>query len=341
VRRRRTLRTIIPTVAVGVALAACGSPATSARTTVSTAGRSPSHRTSTTTASSPVTSTSATTATTGTGGGARNLPADDQLRAALLAVFAADKQLPESYFTGPEPGTLYYAYVPSTATYWALAHFGITSAASSQAGVDMQDGGDAGVFTRPAGGAWRMTLAGEPFPCPGQIPDAVLAVWGLTLSGACEVASGSSPVRSKLTGPVTALDLPAGTYFGTLLSFDLLLDGTGSVLFEPETWQGATPPVSHSGGFYFLEFGPSTTAAYWVGSSAASSHEVTGHFDSAFAKVVEDAMVPFVDQPYSGYVIEVTVPAGCTGACSQVDSITQYSSLTPMPPNPDYTEPSS
>ncbi len=332
------LHTLFPLVAMGVTFAACGSNATSTRTSVSTVGRSPSHRTSPTTAPSSVTSTSTVTPTTGTG--AQDLPASDQLRAELLTSFAAYKQVPESYFTGPQPGTLYYAYLPSTGTYWALAHFGITAAAPFRTGVDMQDGGDVGVFNRRAGGSWRMTLGGEPFPCPGEIPDAVMTAWGLTPSGACEVASASSPSRSKLTNPAVTLDLPAGLYFGTLISFSLQLDGTGSILFEPETWQGSSPPVSRSGNYYSLDFGPSTAAAYWVGSSAASSHEVIGHFDRAFAQVAENAMVPFVAQPYSGYVVQVTVPAGCTGACSEVASITQFSSLTPMPPNPNYAEPS-
>ncbi|MGA2836519.1 MAG: hypothetical protein ABSF84_07980 [Acidimicrobiales bacterium] len=325
-------RTLFSIVATGVTFAACGSPARSTRTTVTTAGRSP------TTASSSVTTTSAGTPTTGSG--AQDLPASDQLRAELLTTFAASKQMPESYFTGPQPGTLYYAYLPSTRTYWALAHFGISSAAPSQTDVDMQDGGDVGVFSRRDGGAWTMTVGGEPFPCPGQIPDAVMTVWGMTPSGACEVADASSPSRSKLTNPAVTPDLPAGVYFGTLLSFDLHLDGTGSILFEPETWQGGSLPVSHSGDYYFLDFGPSTTAAYWVGSSAASSHEVTGHFDSAFAQVAENAMVPFATQPYSGYVIQATVPTGCTGACSELASITQFGPLTPKPPNPDYAEPS-
>ncbi|MGD0881307.1 MAG: hypothetical protein ABSB09_07055 [Acidimicrobiales bacterium] len=257
----------------------------------------------------------------------------------LLATFAASKQMPVSYFTGPTAGTLYYAYLPSTGTYWALAHFGITPAAPIQTGVDMQDGGDVGVFRRQTGGEWTMTVGGEPFPCPGQIPDAVMSVWGLTPSGACEIASASSPSRSKLTSPAVTSDLPAGAYFGTLLSFDLQLDGMGSILFEPETWQGGSPPVSHSGNYYSLDFGPSTIAAYWVGSTAASSHEITGRFNSTFAQIAENAMVPFVTQPYSGYVIQATVPAGCTGACSEVASITQFSPLTPMPPNPNYAEP--
>ena len=333
-----TLRALFSMAAMGVAFTACGSPASSTRTTVTTAGRSPSHRTSPTTASSSITATSAPTPTTGAG--AQDLPANNQLRAELLTTFAAYKQMPETYFSGPQPGTLYYAYLPSTGTYWALAHFGITSAAPSQTGIGMQDGGDVGVFTRQAGGAWKMTLGGEPFPCPGQIPDAVMTVWGLTLSGACQVASASSPSRSKLTNPAVTSGLPAGRYFGTLLYFGLQLDGTGSILFEPETWQGSSPPVSHSGNYYFLDFGPSTVAAYWVGSSAASSHEVTGHFDSAFAQVAKNAMVPFAAQPDSGYVIQATVPTGCTGACSELVSITQFSPLTPMPSNPDYTEPS-
>jgi hypothetical protein len=270
---------------------------------------------------------------------AQNLPATDQLRSDLLAAFAAFKQLPVSYFTGPNPGKLYYALLPSTGVYWALASFSLTGSASFAAQVGMQDGGDIGIFTRRAGEPWKVTGGGLPFPCPGALPVEVMQLWGLVVSGSCQVASASSPARAKLSGVTPLLDVPAGMYFGTLLYFDLNVAGSGSVLFEPETWQGNGPPVSHRGSSVSLGYGPSTTAGYWVGANASSSHEVTGPVDSTFAHAVVNAMGPFVSEPYSGYVITVVDRPGCSGACSEVTAITQISPLTPTPPNPNFTEP--
>jgi hypothetical protein len=267
--------------------------------------------------------------------------ANATLRAELLAAYAAAKQMPESYFNGPLPGTLYYGYEPSTRTYWALARFSLTPAASLQAGVDMQDGGDTEVFMRPSGHSWKGTIVDIPGPCPGTLPAAVMTLWGLVPSGACVVVDASSPARATLANPLPVPNLPAGLYFGTILNVELELDGSGSILFEPETWQGASAPVSHSGHTVFLTLGPSTTTGYWVGNTASSSHEVTGHFDKTFARLVEEDMAPFTTQPYAGYVIDVAIPAGCTGACGEAASVTQFSSLTPTPANPDYTEPPS
>jgi hypothetical protein len=51
-------------------------------------------------------------------------------------------------------------------------------------------------------------------------------------------------------------------------------------------------------------------------------------------------MVPFMTEPLSGYVVTVSTPAGCSGACSQVTNIVQLNSVAPLPANPDFTEPS-
>jgi hypothetical protein len=249
--------------------------------------------------------------------------------------------MPESYFTGPLPGTVYYGYLTSKRTYWALAHFSLTPAASERASVDMQDGGDFGIFMRRNGEPWKMTPGGFPFPCPGVLPTAVMAIWGMTSPGQCVVASKSSPARSKLINPTTSIvNPPAGTYFGTIVYFDLDLEGNGTILLATETWQGASSPVSDSGGGWIdLAIVPSTTTGYWVGNRRDSSHEVTGHFDSHFAGIVADAMKPFTAQPYSGYVIQTAVIPGCTGSCAEASSVTQVNSVTPIPTNPDYTEP--
>ena len=281
----------------------------------------------------------ATTAPAGlAGSGAQNLVASSTVKAALLTAFAAEKGLPASELTGPVPGSLYYG-ISGSGTYWAVAHFGLTSSAPFQAQVDMQDGGNTGVFSRQGGQAWTTRIGGEPFPCPGQLPADLMAVWGITSPGVCDALSATSPARAQATA-ANALDLPAGTYFGTVLYENLQLDGSGSILFQPETWQGASSPSSQGHGFYSLDFGPSTVAGYWTGTSRSSSHEVLGSYDLAFAQRVQSAMVPFMTQPDSGYEVTVSLPPGCSGACSAVAKIIQVNSVAPLPANPDFTAPS-
>jgi hypothetical protein len=271
------------------------------------------------------------------GSRAQNLVAGSAVKAALLATFAAAKGLPQDEVTGPLPGTVYYGLDSSTGMYWAVARFGLTSSAPAQAAVDMQDGFDAGVFSRHGDQAWTVRPAGIPFPCPGELPADLMSVWGMTSSGSCIVASASSPARAQAGRDV--LDLPAGTYFGVVLYEELELDGSGGILFEPETWQGTSTPASGSRAFSLLTITPSTVAGYWTGPSRSASHEVLGRFDLAFADRVQGAMVPFLTQPLSGYEVTVSAPEGCSGACSQVTKIVQMDSVAPLPANPDFTIP--
>jgi hypothetical protein len=265
--------------------------------------------------------------------------AGSAVKAALLAAFAAAKRLPQGEVTGPLPGTLYYGLDSSTGRYWAVARFGLTSSAPAQAAVDMQDGFDTGVFSRHGDQAWTVRPGGIPFPCPGELPADLMSVWGMTSSGSCIVLSASSPARAQATS-ANALDLPAGTYFGVVLYEELQLDGSGLILFEPETWHGTSTPASESHAFYWLEFTPSTVASYWTGTSRSASHEVLGSFDPAFADRVQSAMGPFLTQPLSGYEVTSAVPEGCSGACSEVTKIVQINSVAPLPANPDFTIPS-
>jgi hypothetical protein len=271
--------------------------------------------------------------------GAQNLVANGDLEAALLAAYATEKGLPEDEVTGPLSGTLYYGIDNATGTYWAVAQFGLASSASFDAEVSMQDGGNIGVFSRQGNQPWTVHLGGIPFPCPGELPADVMSVWGMTSPGGCVVVSASSPARAQATS-ADVVDMPAGTYFGVVLYVELELDGNGDILFEPETWQGTSNPASQSHLFYSLGFDPSAGADYWIGTSRSASHEEFGSFDLAFAQRVHSAMLPFTTQPFSGYEVTVSIPAGCSGACSQVTNIVQLNSLAPLPANPDFTEPS-
>jgi len=265
--------------------------------------------------------------------------ATSDVKAALLAAYAAQKRLPLAEVTGPLPGTLYYGLDAVTETYWAVATFGLTSSAPFEAQVSMQDGGNLGVFARKGGQAWTVRLGGIPFPCPGELPADLMSVWGMTSPGGCVVSSASSPARAQANS-ANVLDIPPGTYFGVVLYEELALNGYGTILFEPETWQGTSSPVSHSHLYYALDTDQSTVAGYWTGPSRSASHEVLGSFDLAFARRVQNAMVPFTTQPLSGYEVTVSIPAGCSGACSKAAKIVQLNSVAPLPANPAFTEPS-
>lgn len=203
----------------------------------------------------------------------------------------------------------------------------------------MQDGGNIGVFSRQGNQPWTVRLGGLPFPCPGELPADLMSVWGMTSPGSCVVVSASSPARAQATVS-NVPDMPAGTYFGVVLYVELELNGYGDILFEPETWQGTSNPVSQSHLFYSLTFDPSAGTGYWIGTSRSASHEVLDGFDQAFAQRVQSAMVPFTTQPLSGYEVMVSNPAGCSGGCSELTNIVQLNSVAPLPANPDFTEPS-
>jgi hypothetical protein len=109
------------------------------------------------------------------------------VREALVAAFVSFKNVPAEQIAGTRPGTTYYAFVPSTGTYWALASFLPTSSASLQTDVSLQDGGSMGIFDEQSGEGWKMLAQGvEPF-CPSRtaIPSVVLTLWGLSDVPAC------------------------------------------------------------------------------------------------------------------------------------------------------------
>jgi hypothetical protein len=114
-------------------------------------------------------------------GGVQNLVASNSLRTQLITVFATYKQIPMSEMTGIQQGSLYYAYDPSTGTYWAMAIFTVSASAPQAVQVDLQDGGNTGLFKMIGGGAWQMQLGGVPPVCAYGpfFPAAVLAAWAL------------------------------------------------------------------------------------------------------------------------------------------------------------------
>lgn len=145
------------------------------------------------------TSPAASTATTGTPpsssrqqGGAENLRVNPHVLAQLVSAFAAGQHLRSSDVARTKPGSVYYAFMPSTVTYWAVADFVPSAQAITQSHeaadggplVQFQDG--PWIFSRPQGGAWKLTTdTGGTGPCPGQVPGPVLAAWGMRIPAVC------------------------------------------------------------------------------------------------------------------------------------------------------------
>jgi cytoskeletal protein RodZ len=153
---------------------------------------------STTASTSTSTSTSVRPGSTTTGGAgsgssttspasgaAQNLVATAALKTALTAAFVAHRGLPASEVAGTAPNSVYYGYVPSTSTYWAVAGFVPTANASYNTQVAMQDEGCCGIFTMTAGGSWTYVAGYLGAPCTGQVPAALEQLWNLTPPGDC------------------------------------------------------------------------------------------------------------------------------------------------------------
>ena len=146
----------------------------------------------------------AATATTGPSAAASasavpvNLAPGATVQQQLVAAFIAFRSdaantpgyaaIPPSAVAGITPGTLYYALTPATGTYWAVATFSATAAASqTSAFVGFQDGGSQAVFTRPSDGSWLVESVGS---CMTGLPADVAAAWGLTATPSPMCPSG-------------------------------------------------------------------------------------------------------------------------------------------------------
>ena len=116
-------------------------------------------------------------------GGVQNLIVAAAVRSALLAAYAANRSIPASDVQGV-PGSVYYAYVPATATYWAWAKYEPASTDSLTVQVGFQDGGGDGFFKKAGSGPWQVTIGGEPVTCGALrfFPQAVLLAWSLPTS---------------------------------------------------------------------------------------------------------------------------------------------------------------
>lgn len=173
---------------------ATGSTPSASRATGSTPAASSTASVAASASASPSAATSATPSPSAaaSSAAAENRVVTADIRAQLLAGFLPKHGFAADQIAGTSPGSVYYAYVPSTNTYWAAATFVASSMATEQTGVNMQDGGAEATFTRFGTGAWDVHIHDSLWPCAGDLPASVLAVWHLTIVEGCEVTSPSA-----------------------------------------------------------------------------------------------------------------------------------------------------
>ena len=118
--------------------------------------------------------------------GVQNLVISSAGKSELTAAYVASRSISISDLAGggPEAGSVYYAYDPSTDTYWALASFAPSSTASMNAQVGFQDGGSYGMYKKVGSGSWQVQQPGFPEICGEAkfFPQAVLTVWEISTS---------------------------------------------------------------------------------------------------------------------------------------------------------------
>jgi hypothetical protein len=108
-----------------------------------------------------------------------------EVMASLTSAFLGSKQLAATDVSGTAPNSVYYAFDPSTMTYWAMVTFQPSSQASPQVQNRFQDGGSMGLFSMPTGGSWSVRSGSVPTSCAqvAFFPAAVLAAWNMSTTG--------------------------------------------------------------------------------------------------------------------------------------------------------------
>jgi hypothetical protein len=192
--RPRASAVFLMTLAAGaLVFAGCssnGSPSSSSTSTSSSTSSTALPFTGPTGSGSSTTSTAAS-------GGPQNLAASASVKNALMGAYVAHNGLPADEVAGTAPNSVYYAYDPSTKTYWAVAAFVPTKNASYNTEVAIQDEGCCGVFTRPAGGAWTYMAGFLGVPCPGQLPAAIESLWRLATPPDCAAGAPATTTTTS------------------------------------------------------------------------------------------------------------------------------------------------
>jgi hypothetical protein len=142
----------------------------------------------------------------------------------LLELYAAFRHIPASDIGRIDPGGEFAARVNRTGAEWAVLKFVPSAKAPPGVAAGFQDGAATGLFTRPAGGRWRVTgLGGRLLACDARLPVQVRRLWGF---GRCPAAAPRVPraipaeagtmndVASIAEGEVGVQDSPPSTDFG-------------------------------------------------------------------------------------------------------------------------------
>jgi CHAP domain len=99
----------------------------------------------------------------------------------LRALYAGYRGIPGADIAGVAGGPALGARMLGNGAQWAVIRFEPSATAPAAVAMRFQDGAGTGVFTRPAGGAWRMVgLGGEPLGCAASLPGPVRQLWRLT-----------------------------------------------------------------------------------------------------------------------------------------------------------------
>jgi hypothetical protein len=159
---------------VALALASCSSGGSTSPTTTSGS--------STTVASSSSTSGSTASTTSTSGPGIQNLPVSNTVKNQLTAAYVAFHSFKATDVIGTAPNSVYYAFDPSSGTYWAMSEFVPSQEAGEQVHVTMQDAGAFGWFSQKSGANWKARNGSFPPWCHADqfFPSGVLAVWAIS-----------------------------------------------------------------------------------------------------------------------------------------------------------------
>ena len=179
-RRREVI--LVGLLAAAGLLSACSNTSSSSGTT----SVPPTSPMTTTSSTAPVPSTSSTTSPTQV----QNVTVTQAVRQELIAAGATYNHVTPADYTGLAQGRTFLAYDPSTQTSWAGAQL-VPSPSSTQAQVAAQDDGSYLLFSKSAGGTWKVIaltgmsdIGGSPHCPSGGPPPGVVAVWGWT-PGSC------------------------------------------------------------------------------------------------------------------------------------------------------------
>jgi hypothetical protein len=127
---------------------------------------------------------------------ARNIPVSAAELSRLEQVYASGRGIPRSDIASIARFSVRGAYLPATRTQWATASFIPSLRDPVSVVARFQDGARTGVFTRPAGGSWRLLrIASVPLACDGVLPASVQRAWQLTSRAACPTATPPRPAR--------------------------------------------------------------------------------------------------------------------------------------------------